>query len=75
MNENTKILWLLGLIYFSYRLYKNIRAIKSGNEKERDFYDDNSGMWFDQKGGLITNLLIVSALVISYVLINYFGFK
>ena len=75
MNENTKILWLLGLIYFLYRSYQNIRAIKSGNEKERDFYDDDSGMWFDQKGGLITNLLIVFALVISYVLINYFGFK
>jgi len=75
MNENTKILWLLGLVYFLYRLFKNFKAIKAGNEEKRDFYDDNTGLWFDQKGGLITNFLMIFLLVISYILINYFGFK
>ena len=75
MDENEKIFWLLGLIYFSFRSYQNVRAIKSGNEKKKDFYDDDSGLWFDQKGGLVTNLLVICFLVISYVLINYFGFK
>ena len=75
MNENTKILWLILLIFFSYSAYKNIREIKAGNEKKRDSYDDNSGIWYDQKMGLIKNLLMIFFIAIGYILINYFGFK
>jgi len=75
MNENTKILWLILLIFFSYSAYKNFREIKAGNEKKRDYYEDNSGMWYDQKDGLIVKLLMIFVIVIGYILINYFGFK
>ena len=75
MNERTKILWLLGLLFFLYSAFKNFKEIKAGNEQKRDFYDDDTGMWFDQKGGFITNLIMIFLLVVSYILINYFGFK
>tara|TARA_B100001778_G_C18551185_1_gene613150 strand:+ start:52 stop:279 length:228 start_codon:yes stop_codon:yes gene_type:complete len=75
VDENTKILWLLGLVYFLYRLFENVKEIKAGNEKKKDFYDDDSGLWFDQKSGFVTNLVVICFLVFSYVLINYFGFK
>ena len=75
MNEQTKILWLLGLLFFLYSAFKNFKEIKAGNEKKRDFYDVDTGMWFDQKGGFITNLIMIFLLVVSYILINYFGFK
>ena len=75
MDENTKILWLILLIFFSYSAYKNFREIKAGNEKKRDYYEDNSGMWYDQKDGLIVKLFMIFLIVIGYILINYFGIK
>ncbi len=75
MNENIKILWLLGLIYLLYQIFQNVRKIKSGNKKEIDHYDENSGMAMDQKSGLIENVFLVCALIIGYILINYFDFK
>ena len=75
MDDNQKMLWIIGIIFFLYQTFQNIKKIKEGNEEEKDHYDEDSGMWFDQKGGLVVNLIIVFALIIGYILINYFGFK
>ena len=75
MNDQTQLLWLCGLIYFSYSLYNNIREIKLGNEKKTDHYDDNSMMPMDQRQGAYINIFILFSLIVSYIMINYFGFK